>query len=87
MSFTRLAGIHLILQLMEYEIANILISGSLNRSANSSSAVRFSPRVKARNPTPRLLRFNASSLLSAYNTNVAVLLSSADSKNVSKMLL
>jgi len=59
----------------------------LHRSANSLSAVKSSPKAKARNHTPKPPRSNVSSLPSVSSTSVTVLPSSVDKLSVSRMLL
>lgn len=58
----------------------------LTRSANSSSAAKFNPRAKARNPTPRHLASSVSSLPSVSSTSVTEWLSSVARPNPPRML-
>ena len=63
--------------------ADVFVS---HRSANSSSVVRFSPKAKARNHTPRLPASSVSSLLSVSNTSVTAWLSSVAKLRLLRML-
>ena len=56
------------------------------RSASSSSVVRFSPKAKARNHTPRLPASSVSSLPNVSNTSVTVWLLSVVKLRPPRML-